>query len=314
MGFTKGKISIVTPETHKNFDSGFVRLPSWFKQEVPDMNKITALKEMFRGASLNTVCESAKCPNMGTCWKAGVATFMILGGTCTRACRFCAVPAGRPDTLNPHEPDEVAEAVLKMRLSYVVITSVARDDLDDEGVDHFVQTIQAVRRLNPQTKIEVLIPDFSNREELLVALSHAAPEVISHNIECVRRLSPSMRPQANHDRSLDVLKNFKRLSPQSFIKTSFMVGAGETDQEIEELIKEVVDTGCHILTIGQYLAPTQLKRHFRVQRFVTPEQFERYAQMGYDLGLSYVESGPLVRSSFIAEKGYSETLKRSKVN
>ncbi len=314
MGFIKEKTNTVTPEIQHNFDSGLVRLPSWFKQEIPDMDNIRSMKEMFRGASLNTVCESAKCPNMGTCWSAGVATFMILGGTCTRACRFCAVPAGRPDVLNPHEPQEVADAVKKMKLSYVVITSVARDDLDDEGVGHFNETIAAIRQENPSTKIEVLIPDFSAREELLMKLSEAAPEVVSHNIECVRRLSPGMRPQANHDRSLDVLRSFRRLAPTSFVKTSFMVGAGETDHEVEELIKEVVDTGCHILTIGQYLAPTQMKRHLRVSRFVTPEQFERYAQIGRDLGLSYVESGPLVRSSFIAEKGYRETLKTLKAH
>ncbi len=301
------------PDTYKKFDSGLVRLPTWFNQEIPDMGNIRSMKEMFRGASLNTVCESAKCPNMGTCWSAGVATFMILGGTCTRACRFCAVPAGRPDTVNVHEPDEVADAVKKMNLSYVVITSVARDDLDDEGVGHFINTIQAVRRENPHTKIEVLIPDFSAREELLTALSQSSPEVISHNVECVRRLSPSMRPQANHDRSLSVLKSFRRLAKRSIVKTSIMVGAGETDTEVEEVIQEIVDAGCQILTIGQYLAPTQMKRHLRVTRFVTPEQFERYAQVGRHLGLSYVESGPLVRSSFIAEKGYREAIKIIKV-
>ncbi len=299
----------MSTEMNQQYESGLVRLPSWFKQDVPSMDKIQSMKDMFRGAKLNTVCESARCPNMGTCWSAGVATFMILGGTCTRACRFCAVPAGRPDALNPHEPDEVAQAVKTMKLSYVVITSVARDDLDDEGVGHFVSTIQTVRAQNPSTKIEVLIPDFSGRLELLQALSDAAPEVISHNIECPRRLSKMMRPQAQHDRSLTVLKDFRRLAPHSFVKSSFMVGAGETDQEVEDLMRELVDHGCQILTIGQYLAPTQLKRHLRVKRFVTPEQFERYAQFGRDLGLTYVESGPLVRSSFIAERGYRETLK-----
>ena len=297
------------PEVNEQFNSGLVRLPAWFKQELPDTSKIHVMKEMFRGAGLNTVCESAKCPNMGTCWKEGVATFMILGGTCTRACRFCAVPAGRPDQLNPHEPQEVADAVLKMKLNYVVITSVARDDLADEGVGHFVETINAVRATSPNTKIEVLIPDFSAKIDLLTTLSQSHPEVISHNIECVRRLSPSMRPQAQHDRSLSVLTAFRKLAPTSFVKSSFMVGAGETDAEIEVLMQELVDAGCQILTIGQYLAPTQMKRHLRVQRFVTPEQFERYAELGRSMGLMYVESGPLVRSSFIAEKGYRQSVK-----
>jgi lipoic acid synthetase len=296
----------VTPQ---KFDTGLVQLPSWFKQPLPDMDKVQQMKDMFRNSGLHTVCESAHCPNLGTCWGAGVATFMILGGTCTRACRFCAVPAGKPDLLDPHEPENVAQTVLKMKLRYVVITSVARDDLHDDGAEHFAQTITAVRRLNPDIKIEVLIPDFSAKEEALQLLSAAAPEVISHNVETVRRLSKIARSQtANHDQSLHVLKRFRALNPNAFVKSSFMVGLGESEAEIIELMQELLDAGCQILTIGQYLAPTQMKRHLPVDRFVTPEEFERLRQIGMTMGFKYIESGPLVRSSYIAEKGYNEAL------
>jgi lipoyl synthase len=294
---------------NQKFDSGLTRLPSWFKQPLPDMDKVRSMKEMFRGARLHTVCESAHCPNLGQCWGEGVATFMILGGTCTRACRFCAVPAGRPDLIDLEEPDNVALSVKQLGLKYVVITSVARDDVDDEGAGHFAATIKAIRNLTPQVKVEVLIPDFSAKEQSLKILSEARPEVISHNIECVRRLSASVRPQADHDRSLHVLKRFRELSPNSFVKSSFMLGLSETEEETIELMKELLGAGCQILTIGQYLAPTQMKRHIPVSRFVTPEEFERLKTIGTEMGFKYVESGPLVRSSFIAEKGYREALR-----
>ena len=290
------------------FDSGLVKLPSWFKQEVPDMEKIRTMKDLFRGSRLHTVCESANCPNMGTCWKEGVATFMILGGTCTRACRFCAVPAGRPDLVDAEEPQNVALAVKELGLRYVVVTSVARDDIEDEGALQFARTIAAIRGLTPGVKIEVLIPDFSAKEESLKVLSAAAPEVISHNIETVRRLSPTIRPQALHDRSLSVLRSFRELNPRAFVKSSLMVGIGETEGEIIEVMEELRQAGCHILTIGQYLAPTQRKRHLPVERFLTPEEFDYFRQKGLEMGFAYVESGPLVRSSFIAEKGYQSAL------
>ena len=300
----------VNPASHRRIDNRLAKLPSWFKQPLPPMAKIHAMQELFRSSGLHTVCESARCPNMGTCWGAGVATFMILGGTCTRACRFCAVPAGRPDVLDPHEPRQVAQTVEKLKLRYVVITSVARDDLADEGASHFAATIRAIRALTPQVKVEVLIPDFSAKEESLQILGDAAPEVISHNIETVRRLSKSIRPQAFHERSLTVLMRFRELSPAAFVKSSFMVGLGESEEEIIELMQELLEAGCQILTIGQYLAPTQAKRHVPVQRFVTPQEFERLAQVGLQMGFKYVESGPLVRSSYIAEKGYREALTR----
>jgi len=282
------------------------RLPAWFKQEIPDIEKIKEMKTMFRGSRLHTVCESAHCPNLGKCWGQGVATFMILGGTCTRACRFCAVPAGRPESINQHEPDQVALAVQELKLRYVVITSVARDDLPDEGANHFAQTIAAIRELNPQIKIEVLIPDFSVKIENLRAVVQAGPEVVSHNIETVARLSPKVRPQADYARSLNVLKMFKQLNPVIFTKSSLMVGLGETQPEIMEVMKDLKANDCDILTIGQYLAPSHSKRHLPVERFYTPEEFEYLKRIGKDLGFKHVISGPLVRSSYIAEEGYKE--------
>lgn len=287
------------------------RLPSWFQQELPDTEKIRAMKQKFRTSGLHTVCESALCPNMGKCWGEGVATFMILGEICTRACRFCAIKAGHPQAVDPNEPMEVARSVQTLGLKYVVITSVARDDLKDEGAGHFVQTIKAIRALNPKTKVEALVPDFSNRFESIEQIVAVKPEVASHNIETVRRFSPDIRPQADYDRSLKVLKNFKRLDSSIFTKSSFMVGLGERDDEIVELMSDLVETGCDILTIGQYLAPTRLGRHVRVERYVKPEQFELYKQKGLELGFKHVMSAPLVRSSFIAEQGYQECMEKS---
>jgi lipoic acid synthetase len=292
------------PLNQERFDSGLTRLPAWFRQEIPDASKIESMKEMFRGSRLHTVCESAHCPNMGKCWGQGVATFMILGEVCTRACRFCAVKSGLPQIVDHQEPHNVAKAVQDLKLRYVVITSVARDDLKDEGAGHFVETIREIRRLTPHVKIEVLIPDFSAKHDSLKALTDAAPEVVSHNIETVRRLSRQIRPQAQYDRSLQVLRMMQELNKNIFIKSSFMVGIGETDEEIKQLMQELLDSGCQILTIGQYLAPTQLKRHVPVQRFVTPAQFEEYRTLGMKMGFKYVMSAPLVRSSYIAEEGY----------
>ncbi len=297
-------MSVQTPERN----NAAAVLPSWFRQPLPDMGKVNDMKGMLRGAKLHTVCESAHCPNLGQCWGQGVATFMILGNVCTRACRFCAVAAGRGDMLDAEEPMNVAQSVVHLKLNYVVVTSVARDDLADEGAGHFVATIEAIRRLSPRTKIEVLIPDFSGREELLNLLSQSAPEVISHNIECVKRVSPLVRPQAEHKRSLDVLRHFRRSAKRSFVKSSFMLGLGETREEVRELMGELLDAGCQILTIGQYLAPTTSRRHVRVARFAAPDEFEQYRQEGMRMGFKYVESGPLVRSSYIAEKGYQQAL------
>ena len=286
------------------------KLPSWFRQDLPDMDKIRDMKTMFRASRLHTVCESAHCPNLGKCWGQGVATFMILGEICTRACRFCAVKAGNPMAVDLEEPRNIALAVKELNLRYVVITSVARDDLHDEGAEHFSKTIAQIRQISPQTKIEVLIPDFSNKLESIKTLIDAQPEVVSHNIETVRRLSNVIRPQAHYDRSLEVLKNFKKFNPNLFTKSSFMVGLGESHEEIRKVMEDLLGTDCDILTIGQYLQPTQLKRHLPVERFYTPQEFDFYKQSGLQMGFKHVMSGPLVRSSFIAEEGYQEALKQ----
>ncbi|MBF0510978.1 MAG: lipoyl synthase [Candidatus Omnitrophica bacterium] len=279
-------------------------LPAWLRQEVPDMRQVGAMKELLRGCSLNTVCEQARCPNMGTCFKSGVATFMILGSTCTRACRFCAVLTGPGEKVDANEPEHVALAVRQLGLRYVVVTSVTRDDLEDQGAGQFALTIKAIRNLNPSIKIEVLTPDFSAKEELLKIVSDAKPEVFGHNIETVRRTSVGVRPQASYERSVKVLRCFRSLNRDVFIKSSLMVGLGERDEEVLEAMEELVHAGCQILTIGQYLAPSQNTRHWPVERYVSPETFEMFRQRGLEMGFKYVESAPLVRSSYIAEKGY----------
>jgi len=272
------------------------------------MPKIREMKDLFRESRLHTVCESAHCPNMGECWAKGVATFMILGDICTRACRFCAVAAGRPLELDPEEPWHIAQTIQQMNLRYVVITSVARDDLPDEGSGHFARTVGEIRRLTPAVKIEILIPDFSGREEFLERVVDAGPEVISHNIETVRRLSKAVRPQADYERSLQVFKILRRLNPVLFIKSGFMVGLGETQEEIVELMQDLREAGCQILTIGQYLSPSPRKRHLPVERFVPLKEFELYRRQARDVGFKHVMSGALVRSSYLAEEGYTEAL------
>jgi lipoic acid synthetase len=284
------------------------RLPSWLRQDIPNAHRIQKMKNLFRGSRLHTVCESAHCPNTGKCWGQGVATFMILGDICTRACRFCAIAAGRPTQLDAAEPQNVAQAVKELALRYVVVTSVARDDLKDQGAGQFADTIRAIRQWTPQTKVEVLVPDFSNRRELLQIVVDAKPQVISHNIETVRRLSPVIRSRAEYDRSLAVLENFKDLDANIFTKSSLMVGLGEMLDEVKAAMMDLRAVDCDILTIGQYLAPSQLKRHMPVLEFVPPERFKEYEVLGYSLGFKHVMSGPLVRSSFIAEEGYQGCL------
>ncbi len=285
------------------------RLPSWFQQDLPDMQKIRKMQTLFRTNRLHTVCESARCPNMGKCWGQGVATFMILGEVCTRACRFCAVKAGRPQRVDPEEPQNVALAVKALGLRYVVVTSVARDDLQDEGAEQFVKTILAIRALMPQIKIEILIPDFSNKLASLEAVMRVKPQVISHNIETVRRLSPLVRPQADYERSLKVLGTIKQLDSSIFMKSSVMVGLGESHSDILEVMNDLLKAGCDILTIGQYLAPGGNLRHLKVKCFIPPEEFSEYRRLGLALGFKSVMSGPLVRSSFLAEEGYWDCIK-----
>lgn len=284
--------------------SSLARLPPWFRQPLPSPEAMALVRRQVRVKALHTVCESARCPNLGRCWSSGVATFMILGDVCTRACRFCAISAGRPQVVDPDEPLRVAEAVAQLGLRYVVITSVARDDLPDEGVEQFAAVIKAIRKRSPHTLVEVLIPDFSAREELLQRLAMERPDVVSHNIETVRRLSPMVRPQAKHDRSLEVLRWFARNNGGWLVKSGLMVGLGETDEEVVALFDELIENGCELLTIGQYLAPTQRRRHLPVEVFKPPEWFERMKTIAEAKGFKHVMSGPLVRSSYLAEEGF----------
>jgi len=279
-------------------------LPAWLKQDLPDREKCGVIKRILEKKDLHTVCQSARCPNLGTCWGQGVATFMILGDTCTRACRFCAVASGKPLAVDSHEPEKIARVVAQWRLRYVVVTSVTRDDLSDKGAGQFVSTVRAIKRHTPEAKVELLIPDFQGNAGALFDVVSSGCEVIGHNIETVRRLTPLIRPQASYQRSLDVLEHLGRMNPELFLKSGFMVGLGENDDEIRQAMNDLKKAGCHILTIGQYLRPRDSVRHWPVQRYVAPQDFERFQKWGLDLGFRHVFSAPLVRSSFLAERGY----------
>ncbi len=283
-------------------------LPPWLKRPIPALDAIEKVKSFCKQAQLHTVCEEARCPNLGECWQSGVATFLILGHICTRSCRFCAVQTGIPHGINWNESDEVASAVEGMNLNYVVVTSVTRDDLSDGGAEQFALTILKIKERCPQTKVEVLIPDFLGNEENLKIVVEAKPDVVSHNLETVERLSPVIRPQADFQRSLAVLRTLKKMNNGFFVKSGLMVGLGETDQEIYQTIESLYECGCDILTIGQYLRPTQTDRHVPVDRFVSPRSFEGFREFGLRLGFKNVVSAPLVRSSFLAEEGYQTAL------
>ena len=266
------------------------------------------MRSLLKEAGLHTVCQAARCPNIGTCWEHGTATFMILGRHCTRHCRFCAVPHGRPAAPDADEPHRIATAVRQLGLRYIVITSVTRDDLSDGGAGHFARTIRAIREMDPALGIEVLIPDFQLNPVALHKVVEARPDVIAHNIETVAALYPQIRPQADYRRSLQVLQGIHQLDDSILVKSGFMVGLGETDEQIRILMEDLRARGVAMLTIGQYLAPSQMKRHVPVQRFVAPEQFDVYKQTALDMGFTFVMSGPLVRSSFFAEAGYRSCL------
>ncbi len=285
-------------------------LPAWFKQELPSAVKTEKVRALLKGQALHTVCQSARCPNRGQCWGQGVAAVMILGETCTRACRFCAVSSGRPQAVDGDEPQRVADLVKDLGLRYVVITSVTRDDLEDGGAGQFSRTVRAIRRMDSSVKVEVLIPDFQGNADALKTVADSGPQVIAHNLETVRRLSGRIRPRADYQRSLDVLARIKKISGNVFVKSGLMAGLGETDDEIQESMCDLVTAGCDILTIGQYLAPSKTARHVPVDRFVQPRVFEKYARQGRDRGLRYVFAAPLVRSSFLAEQAYDEVIQR----
>ncbi|MDO4163796.1 MAG: lipoyl synthase [Bacteroides sp.] len=283
-----------------------VRKPDWLKISIAANERFTQTKRIVESHCLHTICSSGRCPNMGECWGKGTATFMIGGNICTRCCKFCNTQTGKPLPLDTHEPIHVAESIALMKLSHAVITSVDRDDLPDLGAGHWVQTIRAIRQMNPQTTIEVLIPDFQGREELIAQLIAARPDILSHNMETVRRISPVVRSVARYETSLKVLRQIADSGITT--KSGIMVGLGETPQEVEELMDDLRNVGCHILTIGQYLQPSH--RHYPVAEYITPEQFSIYKRQGMEKGFRQVESAPLVRSSYHAEKHIHSLLKK----
>ena len=274
------------------------RLPNWFRVPAPGSAKYRALKDLMRGLSLHTVCESARCPNIGECWNSGTATFMILGDVCTRRCGFCAVKTGRPEGLDREEPERVAKAVQAMGLRHAVVTSVNRDELPDGGAEIFAETIAAIRRLCPHARVEVLIPDFQGNWQALFEVVNALPDILNHNVETVPRLYKIMRPQAKYDQSLALLQRAKDLAPHMPTKSGMMVGAGETLAEVRQTIRDIADSEADILTVGQYLQPSA--RHVPVARFYHPDEFADLKQFALAQGFRHVESGPLVRSSYHA--------------
>ncbi len=272
--------------------------PKWLRVKLPVGKKYTELRSLVDKYKLNTICTSGSCPNMGECWGEGTATFMILGNICTRSCGFCGVKTGRPETVAWDEPEKVARSIKLMGIKHAVLTSVDRDDLKDGGSIIWAETVNAVRRANPKTTLETLIPDFQGNEKLLDRIVAVAPEVVSHNMETVRRLTREVRIQAKYDRSLGVLKYLKEQGMRT--KSGLMLGLGETEEEVIQTMKDVRAVGLDIITIGQYLQPS--KKHLPVQEFITPEQFKKYETLGLEMGFMYVESGALVRSSYKAHK------------
>ena len=275
-----------------------VRKPEWLKINIGANERYTETKRIVENHCLHTICSSGQCPNMGECWGKGTATFMIGGDICTRSCKFCNTQTGRPLPLDPNEPAHVAESISLMKLSHAVVTSVDRDDLPDLGASHLARTITEIKRVNPATTIEVLIPDFQGRLELVDQVINARPEIISHNMETVRRISPLVRTAAHYDTSLKVIK---RIADSGTVaKSGIMAGLGETPAEVEELMDDLLAAGCKILTIGQYLQPTA--KHYPVAEYIHPDQFKKFKEIGETKGFEIVESGPLVRSSYHAEK------------
>jgi len=277
------------------------RKPSWIRVQVPTGQKVKQLKSILRKQKLHTVCEEAACPNLGECFTKGTATFMIMGDICTRRCPFCDVAHGKPNPLGKKEPVHLAETIKSMGLRYVVITSVDRDDLRDGGSGHFVECIQTVRKENPDIQIEILTPDFRGRMDVaLNIMDKALPDVFNHNLETVPRLYKKARPGADYQWSLNLIKEFKARYNNIPTKSGIMLGLGETIQETQEVMQDLRDHGCDMLTLGQYLPPSL--HHLAVERFVTPDEFKELETIGYQMGFSHVASGPMVRSSYHADK------------
>ncbi len=274
------------------------RKPSWLKVKLPTGENYKKVKTLVKEHGLHTICQSGNCPNMGECWGAGTATFMILGNTCTRSCSFCAVATGRPKTLDESEPRRVAEAIKLMGVKHAVITSVNRDELTDKGASIWHQTVVQVKELSPEVTIETLIPDVRGEWDALELMCSAGQEVVSHNMETVKRLYRKVRPQAKYERSLEQLNRIHQMGKRS--KSGIMLGLGETKDEVIEIMRDLIEVNLNVLTLGQYLQPT--KMHLEVNRFVTPDEFLEYKVIGEEMGFDIVESGPLVRSSYHAEK------------
>ena len=272
--------------------------PKWLRVKLPTGKNYTELRGLVDKYKLNTICTSGSCPNMGECWGAGTATFMILGNVCTRSCSFCAVATGRPNEYDTDEPRRVAEAVTLMGVKHCVITSVNRDELPDGGSTIWAETVREIRRLSPQTTLETLIPDFKGKWDNLYRVLETRPEVVSHNMETVKRLYRLVRPQARYERSLEEIARIKDYGLRT--KSGFMVGLGETEEEVYEILTDLRKNGCDVVTIGQYLQPT--KNHLPIDNYVHPDTFAKYRDMGLAMGLPFVESGPLVRSSYHAER------------
>lgn len=275
--------------------------PDWLRVKAPQVERVGSVKEILRDLSLNTVCEEASCPNIGECFSVGTATFLIMGPACTRACPYCDIDfEKKPQALDPQEPLQLAEAVRRLQLNHVVITSVNRDDLPDEGASQFVRCIEEVRKVSPQTTIELLIPDLCGNWAALETILAAQPDVLNHNTETVPRLYKRVRPQGNYQRSLELLQQARTLAPWVYTKSGIMVGLSETDQEVRAVIQDLRDADCDILTIGQYLQPSQ--KHLGVQAFIPPEQFQAWREFGESIGFLQVVSSPLTRSSYHAEQ------------
>lgn len=275
-----------------------IKKPKWLKVKLPTGKSYKNVRNLVTEHKLHTICESGNCPNMGECWGAGTATFMILGNVCTRSCGFCAVSTGRPEKVDVFEPGRVANSVKLMKVKHAVITSVDRDDLSDGGADTWVSTVKAIRRQSPETTLETLIPDFAGIWENLNKIINVSPEIVSHNIETVRRLTKMIRVQAKYNRSLELLLRLKQGGMKT--KSGLMLGLGETQEEVFETLEDLRSVKVDIVTLGQYLQPTP--KHAPVEEFINPDQFEKYKEFGLKLGFRFVESGPLVRSSYHAEK------------
>lgn len=276
------------------------RKPAWIRAKAPNHPEVIRLKELLRDHQLHTVCEEAACPNLGECFSHGTATFLIMGNICTRRCPFCDVAHGKPDPLDVNEPDNLAKTIAAMQLKHVVVTSVDRDDLRDGGATHFTRCIAEIRKQSPQTKIEVLVPDFRGRMEVaLEQLANSPPDIFNHNLESIPRLYKAVRPGSDYQWSLNLIQNFQQMHPDVPTKSGLMLGLGETLEEVQQVMQDLRDHGCRMLTLGQYLQPS--RHHLAVERFVTPAEFDQLAETAKKMGFEHVASGPMVRSSYHAD-------------